>query len=118
MHSVGRIAYHGLIDNIQVSWVKIGVEGAKQILRAGANDLGGTLMDENISRAAGAQHGQGLLEGDFRAIAEPLGRTIRQRTTSYGEADGAPTVIQTATISPDNPTDRKLIPVTALGDQV
>ena len=118
MHSVGRIAYHGLIDNIQVSWVKIGAEGAKQILRAGANDLGGTLMDENISRAAGAQHGQGLLEDDFRAIAEPLGRTIRQRTTSYGEADGAPTVVKTATISPDNPTDRKLIPVAALGDQV
>ncbi len=118
MHSVGRIAYRGLIDNIQVSWVKIGIEGAKQILRAGANDLGGTLMDENISRAAGAQHGQGLVEDDFRAIAEPLGRTIRQRTTSYGEADGAPTVVNTATISSDNPTDRKLIPVAALGDQV
>jgi FO synthase len=118
MHSVGRIAYRGLIDNIQVSWVKIGIEGAKQILRAGANDLGGTLMDENISRAAGAQHGQGLVENDFRAIAEPLGRTVRQRTTSYGEADGAPTVVNTATISPDNPTDRKLIPVAALGDQV
>ena len=103
---------------MQVSWVKIGAEGAKQILRAGANDLGGTLMDENISRAAGAQHGQGLVERDFRAIAEPLGRTVRQRTTSYGEADGAPAVVSTTTMSTDNPTDRKLIPITALGDRV
>tara|TARA_B100002049_G_scaffold234885_1_gene218127 strand:- start:30920 stop:32890 length:1971 start_codon:yes stop_codon:yes gene_type:complete len=118
MHSVGRIAYHDHIDNVQVSWVKIGAEGAKQILRAGANDLGGTLMDENISRAAGAQHGQGLVERDFRAIAEPLGRTVRQRTTSYGEADGAPAVVSTTTMSTDNPTDRKLIPITALGDRV
>ena len=118
MHSVARIAYHGLIDNIQVSWVKIGVEGAKQILMAGANDLGGTLMVENISRAAGAQHGQGLVEEDFRAIAEPLGRTIRQRTTGYEEADGKPVVVSTETIPVDNPTDRKLIPVNALGDQV
>ena len=53
MHSVARIVYHGDIDNIQVSWVKMGVEGARQVLQAGANDVGGTLMDENISRAAG-----------------------------------------------------------------
>lgn len=118
MHSVGRIAYHGLIDNVQVSWVKIGVEGARQILNAGANDLGGTLMDENISRAAGAQHGQGLVEQDFRDIAEPLGRTIRQRTTGYRDADGAPEVVSRPTLTADNPTDRKLIPVTSLGDQV
>lgn len=118
MHSVGRIAYHGLIDNVQVSWVKIGIEGAQQILKAGANDLGGTLMDENISRAAGAQHGQGLVEDDFRNLIQPLGRTIRQRTTSYGEADGKPSVVKTATMSADNPTDKKLIPVTSLGDQI
>ena len=118
MHSVGRIAYHGLIDNVQVSWVKIGVEGAQQILKAGANDLGGTLMDENISRAAGAQHGQGLIEEDFRNLVQPLGRKIRQRTTSYAEADGKPPVVNTATMSANNPTDRKLIPVNALGDQV
>ncbi|MGA8485971.1 MAG: 5-amino-6-(D-ribitylamino)uracil--L-tyrosine 4-hydroxyphenyl transferase CofH, partial [Gaiella sp.] len=54
MHAVGRIAYRGAIDNIQVSWVKLGLAGARQVLRSGANDLGGTLMDENISRAAGA----------------------------------------------------------------
>ena len=67
MHAVGRIAYRGWIDNMQVSWVKCGVEGARQILQAGANDLGGTLMDENISRAAGASHGQELDETEFRA---------------------------------------------------
>jgi FO synthase len=89
MHAVGRIAYHGLIDNIQASWVKLGVGGARQLLQAGVNDLGGTLMDENISRAAGAEHGQGLEEADFRDIVEPLGRRLEQRTTLYGRVASA-----------------------------
>jgi len=84
MHAVGRIAYHGWIDNIQASWVKIGLEGARQLLTAGCNDLGGTLMDENISRAAGAKHGQEMHESDFRALAASLGRPLEQRTTLYG----------------------------------
>ncbi len=84
MHAVGRIAYRGWIDNVQASWVKCGVPGARQILQAGANDLGGTLMDENISRAAGASHGQELDESEFREIVEPIGRTLEQRTTLYG----------------------------------
>jgi FO synthase len=84
MHAVPRIAYHGLIDNIQASWVKLGTEGARQMLQAGANDLGGTLMDENISRAAGADHGQGMEPRDFADLVAPLGRTLEQRTTLYG----------------------------------
>jgi FO synthase len=84
MHAVPRIAYHGLIDNIQTSWVKLGAAGASQALQAGANDVGGTLMDENISRAAGADHGQMMEADDFRAMVEPLGRTLEQRTTLYG----------------------------------
>jgi FO synthase len=84
LHAVGRIAYRGWIDNVQVSWVKTGVAGAQQALRAGCNDLGGTLMDENISRAAGASHGQEADESDFAAICEPLGRPLEQRTTLYG----------------------------------
>jgi FO synthase len=84
MHAVGRIAYHEWIDNVQVSWVKAGVDGARQVLRAGANDLGGTLMDENISRAAGASHGQELDESSFAEIVAPLGRPLEQRTTLYG----------------------------------
>ena len=84
MHAVARIAYHGLIDNIQASWVKLGPDGARQLLMAGVNDLGGTLMNENISRAAGASHGQGLDEAGFQAIVEPLGRRLEQRTTLYG----------------------------------
>ncbi|MGQ0823850.1 MAG: 5-amino-6-(D-ribitylamino)uracil--L-tyrosine 4-hydroxyphenyl transferase CofH [Actinomycetota bacterium] len=84
VHAVGRIAYRGWIDNVQVSWVKCGIEGARQILQAGANDLGGTLMDENISRAAGAAHGQELDDKEFRAIVTPIGRTLAQRTTLYG----------------------------------
>ncbi|NDB42479.1 MAG: 7,8-didemethyl-8-hydroxy-5-deazariboflavin synthase subunit CofH, partial [Actinobacteria bacterium] len=83
MHAIARIAYHGLIDNIQVSWTKIGHDGATQLLQAGCNDLGGTLMNENISRAAGASHGQEMTEESFRAIVEPLGRTLHQRSTLY-----------------------------------
>jgi FO synthase len=90
MHAIGRIAYRGLIDNVQVSWTKIGQEGAQQLLRAGCNDMGGTLMNENISRAAGANHGQLMTEESFRAIAEPLGRSLRQRTTTYGRPDREP----------------------------
>ena len=84
MHAVGRVAYRGWIDNVQASWVKCGIAGARQILQAGANDLGGTLMDENISRAAGAHHGQELDDSEFAAIVEPIGRRLVQRTTLYG----------------------------------
>jgi len=90
MHAVGRIAYAGSVANIQVSWVKLGAAGARQALQAGVNDLGGTLMDENISRAAGAAHGQRMDEEAFRAVVEPLGRPLEQRTTLYGRvAEGA-----------------------------
>ena len=83
MHAIGRIFYDGLIDNVQVSWVKIGTSGAAQLLQAGCNDLGGTLMDENISRAAGANHGQAMTEGRFGEIIAPLRRTLAQRNTAY-----------------------------------
>lgn len=118
MHAIGRITYHNLIDNIQVSWVKIGVEGARQILRAGANDIGGTLMDENISRAAGAQHGQGLTPTEIGDLVAPLDRKLRQRTTGYGTADGAPEVVSRVTRPVDNATDGKLIPLAQLGSRV
>jgi len=86
MHAVGRIAYDGQIPNIQASWVKVGLEGARQLLQAGGNDLGGTLIDENISRAAGAAHGQGMDEAGFRSVLDglPGPRTLEQRTTLYG----------------------------------
>ncbi len=86
MHAVGRIAYHGSIRNVQASWVKIGGDGVRQLLQAGVNDLGGTLMDENISRAAGAAHGQGMEPDDFAALVAPLRRHLTQRTTIYQAA--------------------------------
>jgi FO synthase len=91
MHAVARIAYHGVIDNIQASWVKLGPEGAGQLLRGGVNDLGGTLMDENISRAAGAAHGQLLDVGEFATLALGAGRRLEQRTTLYGRVPAAST---------------------------
>ncbi len=89
MHAVGRIAYHGSIDNIQASWVKIGLNGAEQLLLAGCNDMGGTLMNENISRAAGASHGQEMTPQHFTQLSERLGRRAEQRTTGYGRVDQA-----------------------------
>jgi FO synthase len=89
MHAVARIAYHGDIDNIQVSWVKMGVEGSRQVLSAGANDLGGTLMDENISRAAGAQHGQRMGVEELESLVAPLGRPLVRRSTLYAMAGTA-----------------------------
>ncbi len=83
IHAVARLAYGPLIRNIQSGWVKIGLDGVRQMLQAGCNDLGGTLMNENISRAAGAAHGQYLSADDFAELVEPLGRTLAQRTTGY-----------------------------------
>jgi FO synthase len=83
VHAIARLAYRGTIDNIQASWVKIGVDGTRQLLQAGCNDIGGTLMDENISRAAGASHGQGMTPDDFTGLVAPLGRPLRQRSTLY-----------------------------------
>ena len=94
MHAIARIAYNGYIPNVQVSWVKIGLSGAMQMLRAGCNDMGGTLMNENISRAAGAAHGQEMTPQRFTQLAEGLGRRAEQRTTSYGRV--AEQVIATA----------------------
>ena len=83
LHAVGRLAYRGLINNVQASWVKIGVPGVQQLLLAGVNDLGGTLMDENISRAAGAIHGQKMTEDSFSAVVAPLCRRLVRRNTLY-----------------------------------
>jgi FO synthase len=83
MHAVARVGLHGDIPNIQVSWVKMGLEGAKLALRAGCNDLGGTLMNENISRAAGASHGQELTSEAMEALIRSVGRVPRRRTTLY-----------------------------------
>jgi FO synthase len=85
MHAVARLGLHPWITNVQASWVKLGVEGAQAVLRAGANDLGGTLMNESISRAAGADHGQELPPEAMEAAIRAIGRTPRQRTTLYGE---------------------------------
>jgi FO synthase len=88
LHAVGRLAYRGLINNVQASWVKIGVPGVQQLLLAGVNDLGGTLMDENISRAAGAIHGQKMTEDSFSAVVAPLGRRLVRRSTLYATTAG------------------------------
>jgi FO synthase len=86
MHAVARLALHPLIANIQTSWVKMGPEGAKACLAAGANDLGGTLMNESITRAAGAVYGQEMPPEAMEEAIRALGRTPWQRTTLYAAA--------------------------------
>ena len=83
LHAVARLALRGFIDNIQVSWVKCGLDGAAEILQAGANDLGGTLMNESISRAAGASHGQEVPAQEMQRVIRSIGRIPVQRTTLY-----------------------------------
>jgi FO synthase len=85
VHAVARIMLHGAIDNIQCSWVKLGEDGCRDVLRGGVNDLGGTLMEETISRMAGSENGSYKTISDLRALVAPTGRALRQRTTTYGQ---------------------------------
>ena len=83
IHSVARIAFDGLIPNIQASWVKLGLDGVGRLLDAGANDLGGTLMGETITRSAGASHGEEMTTDQLESVIHEAGRTSMQRTTLY-----------------------------------
>ena len=85
VHAVARLALHPGLTNVQVSWVKVGPQGVKAALRAGVNDLGGTLMNESISRAAGAGWGQELPPERMEELIRAAGRVPRQRTTLYGD---------------------------------
>jgi FO synthase len=85
VHAVARLALHPEITNVQASWVKLGPDGTRQALRAGVNDLGGTLMNESISRSAGAEFGQELPPEAMEELIRSAGRVPRQRTTLYGE---------------------------------
>ncbi|MFI7002877.1 bifunctional FO biosynthesis protein CofGH [Nocardia sp. NPDC050175] len=83
-HALSRIMLHGRIDNIQTSWVKLGTVGTRVMLNSGANDVGGTLMEETISRMAGSQHGSAKTVAELVDIAAGIGRPARERTTTYG----------------------------------
>ena len=84
VHAMARIMLHGRVDHIQTSWVKLGVEGTRAMLRAGADDLGGTLMEETISRMAGSEHGSAKTVAELGEIAAGIGRPVAERTTLYG----------------------------------
>ena len=83
VHALARIMLHGRISHIQTSWVKLGAERTQVMLNGGANDLGGTLMEETISRMAGSEYGSAKTVAELTAIAEGIGRPARQRTTTY-----------------------------------
>ena len=81
---MARILLHGRIHNIQTSWVKLGIEGTRSMLTSGADDLGGTLMEETISRMAGSEHGSAKTVAELVEIGAGIGRPVRERTTTYG----------------------------------
>ena len=83
MHSLARIYFYNTIDNIQASWVKLGHDGAKVLLESGVNDLGGTLINENISRASGANHGQETTDMEFISLINDAGKIPYLRNTLY-----------------------------------
>ena len=84
VHALSRLLLHGAISNIQCSWVKLGEDACRDVLRGGVNDLGGTLMEETISRMAGSENGSYKTISDLQALVAPTGRVLRQRTTGYG----------------------------------
>jgi FO synthase len=84
VHAMARILLHGRIHNIQTSWVKLGVDGTRAMLQAGANDVGGTLMEETISRMAGSEHGSAKTVEELVEIGAGIGRPVVERTTTYG----------------------------------
>jgi FO synthase len=81
---MARLLLHGAIANIQTSWVKLGTAGTREMLASGANDLGGTLMEETISRMAGSEHGSAKTVAELTEIGAGIGRPVRERTTTYG----------------------------------
>ena len=92
VHAMARILLHGKIPNIQTSWVKLGDDGVVDMLRSGVNDLGGTLMEETISRMAGSENGSAKTAEQLRELGARAGRPVRQRTTLYGKVDGFPSL--------------------------
>jgi FO synthase len=86
VHAVARLMLHGLVDHVQCSWVKLGDAGVQQLLQGGCDDLGGTLMEETISRMAGSEHGSAKTVAELEALAAAIGRPARQRSTTYGPA--------------------------------
>ena len=84
VHAMARLLLHGRIDHVQTSWVKLGPVGTAVMLRGGADDLGGTLMEETISRMAGSTHGSAMTVAQLHDVARSAGRVARERTTTYG----------------------------------
>jgi FO synthase len=89
VHAVARLMLHGLVDHVQCSWVKLGDAGVQRLLQGGCDDLGGTLMEETISRMAGSEHGSAKTVSEMEALAAGIGRPVRQRTTTYDPVEPA-----------------------------
>ncbi|MCA1824442.1 MAG: bifunctional FO biosynthesis protein CofGH [Frankia sp.] len=111
VHAMARLLLHGTIDNIQCSWVKLGAAGSATMLRGGANDLGGTLMEETISRMAGSPHGSARTPDELAEIARSVGRPARQRTTTYGAVTSERLAIQAAAAAATAAAEHSTLPL-------
>jgi FO synthase len=114
VHALARLGLHGRIDNVQCSWVKLGDEQTSELLRGGANDIGGTLMEETISRMAGSEHGSARTVEELSALATLAGRPARQRTTTYQPFESRP-LAGDSTPTPIGVRARPLLPIHAVG---
>jgi FO synthase len=111
VHAVSRLMLHGAISNIQCSWVKLSPQLCRQVLQGGVNDLGGTLMEETISRMAGSANGSFRTISQLTELVAPTGRPLRQRTTMYGPV---PAERQAAAMASDGVTDAVRTPLPLL----
>jgi FO synthase len=114
VHALARLGLHGRIDNVQCSWVKLGDEQTSELLRGGANDIGGTLMEETISRMAGSEHGSARTVEELSALATLAGRPARQRTTTYQPFESRP-LAGDSTPTQIGVRARSLLPIHAVG---
>jgi len=114
VHAMARLLLHGRIDNIQTSWVKLGVPGCQAVLRGGVNDLGGTLMEETISRMAGSQHGSAKTIAELTELAQSVGRPAKQRTTTYGEVSAERQLAASRGAAAGAPSPVQFLPTPAL----
>jgi FO synthase len=114
VHALARLGLHGRIDNVQCSWVKLGDEQTSELLRGGANDIGGTLMEETISRMAGSEHGSARTVEELSALATLAGRPARQRTTTYQPFESRP-LAGDSTPTQIGVRARPLLPIHAVG---
>jgi FO synthase len=113
VHAMARLMLHGAVDHVQCSWVKLGDDGCRAVLAGGVDDLGGTLMEETISRMAGSEHGSAKTVEALQELIRSTGRSPRERTTTYGVAKSSTSRLEEAPSGPLGGTPEERVPLRA-----